>query len=207
MARMEYSLYDGRGRRKYLVASERNAFLQAAIRAGGEMATFCAVLTFSGARISEALALTPERIDEGNGTIIFETLKRRKKGLYRAIPVPRNLLRRLDRVHQYREARHDPVKAGARLWTWCRSTGWRHVKLLMKSVGIPDYLATPKSLRHSFGTEGVGKLVPLTLVKELLGHADIRSTEIYTMVVGREKRVLTQRTWPKNAEQMLRISG
>src|ERR1700761_6540622 len=85
-SQMEWSLYDGRGRRKYLVPKERGSFLQAALQVGGKTASFCAVLMFSGARISEVLALTPERIDDGNQTIIFETLKRRSKGVYRAVP-------------------------------------------------------------------------------------------------------------------------
>ena len=50
--------------------------------------TFCAVLAYSGCRISEALALTSEAIDTAAGTIVFETLKKRKSGVYRAVPAP-----------------------------------------------------------------------------------------------------------------------
>src|SRR3978361_370115 len=84
--RMAYSLYDERGRRKYLVPVERKTFLQAALDVGGETASFCAVMVFCGTRISEALALTPERIDDGNCTINVTTLKRRAP-VIRAIPV------------------------------------------------------------------------------------------------------------------------
>src|ERR1700759_3108574 len=72
---MDWSLYDIRGRRKYLAASERGAFLRAALLTRGKVGSFCAVLTLCGARISEVLALTPERIDDTNCTITFETLK------------------------------------------------------------------------------------------------------------------------------------
>src|ERR1700677_1211574 len=99
---MPWSLFDPRGRRKYLVPKERWAFLNAALGVGGAVATFCAVLAFSGARISEVLALTPERIDDANGAINFETLKRRQRGIIRAVPVPRNLFSLLDSVHGFR---------------------------------------------------------------------------------------------------------
>lgn len=45
------------------------------------------MLHASGARISEALALTPARIDIAGRRVVFETLKRRKRGLYRAVPL------------------------------------------------------------------------------------------------------------------------
>lgn len=122
---MAWSLNDPRGRRKYLVALERRAFLQAAMNIGGKTGSFCAVLALCGARISEVLALTPERIDDGNCAINFETLKRRKRGVIRSVPVPRKLLYYLDGVHHYRGAQLDPKDAGQRLWPWCRTTAWR----------------------------------------------------------------------------------
>mgnify|MGYP002386086088 FL=1 len=112
---MAWSLHDGRGRRKYLVAIERGAFLQAALDLGGKTASFCAVLVLCGARISEVLALTPERIDDGNCAINFETLKRRKRGVIRSVPVPKKLLYHLESIHHYRCAQSDPETASRRL--------------------------------------------------------------------------------------------
>lgn len=192
---MDWSLYDGRGRRKYLVGRERGAFLRAALQVGGPIATFCAVLTLCGARISEALSLTPERIDEASGTITFMTLKQRGKVTFRAVPVPRHLLRYLDGVHHYREAQRDPERAMQRLWPWSRTTGWRHVKRVMCRTSNPSYLATARALRHAFGAEAASKSVSLTLIKKWMGHRDIRTTEIYTSLVGREERLLASRTW------------
>jgi len=199
---MEWSLYDGRGRRKYLVARERRAFLRAALQVRGKTASFCAVLMLTGARISEVLALTPERIDNANCAINFETLKRRKKGVIRAVPVPRNLLMYLETVHHYRDAQRDPVNAGARLWPWSRTTAWRRVKQVMKLSANPDFLAKPKSLRHAFGAEAASKLVSLTLIKKWMGHASLRSTEVYTALVGAEERALARRTW-ETSERLL----
>jgi integrase len=79
-------LYDQNGHRKYLTPSEREAFLKAADAASREVRTFCALLTYTGCTISEALALTADRVDLQAGAIVFETLKKRKRGIYRPVP-------------------------------------------------------------------------------------------------------------------------
>jgi integrase len=72
-------LYDTQGRRLYLTSAERDAFLDAATQADRPIRTLCSVLYYTGCRISEALALTPRRIDINEQTIIFETLKKRRR--------------------------------------------------------------------------------------------------------------------------------
>jgi integrase/recombinase XerD len=192
---MEYSLYDTYGRRKYLVPVERSRFLQAALEAKGKTASFCAVLALSGARISEVLSLTPERIDEANGAINFETLKQRRRGQTRAVPVPRELILFLNCVHNVGEAQRDPALARERLWTWSRTTAWRRVKAVMHMASAPSFVAMPKALRHAFGVEATMENVALTMVQRWLGHKDIKTTTIYTTVVGPEERALAKRTW------------
>jgi len=196
---MSWSLYDTRGRRKYLVPKERWAFLDAALEVGGTVGTFCAVLAFCGPRISEALALTPERIDDGNAAINFETLKRRQKGVSRAVPVPRKLLDHLNAVHHYREAQLDVSRASERIWPWSRTTAWRRVKEVMRLSRQPEYVAKPKALRHAFGAEAALNQVSLTLVKKWMGHAKLETTEIYTSLIGKEERYLAQLTWRRAA--------
>jgi integrase len=92
-------LYDTEGRRLYLTSAERDAFLDAATEADRPVRTLCAVLYYTGCRISEALALTPRRVDIGGQTIIFESLKKRRRGVYRAVPVPETLIDTLDLAH------------------------------------------------------------------------------------------------------------
>jgi integrase len=200
--RMEWSLFDGRGRRKYLVPLERRAFLQAALGVRGKVASFCAVLVFTGGRISEVLALTPERIDDGNCAINLETLKRRKRGITRAIPVPRKLLYFLEAVHHYREAQGDSDKMGARLWPWSRTTAWRRVKDVMRLARVPDHLSKPKAVRHAFGAAGTIGKITLSMIQHWLGHADIRTTSIYTTVIGSDARKLAQKTWKGLQERL-----
>ncbi len=97
-------LHDPNGKRLYLTAEERRAFLAAAARAARPVRTFCGVLHTTGCRISEALALTPERVDLTGKAVVFESLKKRRRGVYRAVPVPPGLLDELDLVHGIREA-------------------------------------------------------------------------------------------------------
>jgi integrase/recombinase XerD len=189
---MNGSLFDGRGNRKYLIARERRAFVCKALEKGGKIATFCLTLAFTGARISEVLALTPERLDGGDHAIVLETLKRRKKGIFRAIPVPSKLLKRLYRVHAVHSSFCDPK---ARLWTWSRTTAWQNVKSVLYEAGVREPLATPRAVRHAFGVDAVQNGVALNILQRWMGHARIETTAIYANVIGREERALARRTW------------
>ena len=71
--------------------------------AAGELRTFVGVLLHTGCCISETLALTADRVDLREGVIVFESLKKRKRGVYRAVPVPPKLLDELQLVHRTRE--------------------------------------------------------------------------------------------------------
>lgn len=192
---MEYSLFDPIGRRKYLLPIERARFLQAALDIKGTTASFCAVLALSGARLSEVLALTSNRIDEENGTISFETLKQRKRGQIRAVPIPPELILFLNAVHQFKDTQLNSEQAQKRLWPWSRTTAWRRVKAVMRLASTPHFVAKPRALRHAFGVEAIMENVALTMVQRWLGHADIQTTAIYTTATGPEERELARRTW------------
>lgn len=188
-------LYDPEGNRKYLTATERNAFLDAAERRPAEVRTFCRVLAFSGARISEILALTPQHVDRLAGVIIVESLKKRRRGIFRALPVPAELLDELEQVHGIRDCQIDPNRSSGRIWTWCRTTAWRHVKACMEEAGISGQQAMPKGLRHGFGLGVLQSGVPINLLKKWLGHSRLTTTEIYADAVGAEEQAIASRFW------------
>src|SRR5580704_18838943 len=129
-------LYDFAGRRKYLTPAERQEFLRAAETAPQAVQTFCATLAHTGCRISEALALTAARVDVGAGVLVFESLKKRRKGIYRAVPVPPDFLETLEAVHDL------GALGDARLWDWSRTTGWRRVREVMNAAAIRGLCAT-----------------------------------------------------------------
>ena len=98
--------------------------------------TFCLMLAYTGARVSEVLALTPRRFDLAAHLVIIESLKKRRRGVYRAIPVPATLLAELDRVHALARAKQDDTLADQRIWRWCRTTSWNYVKTCMAPVAF-----------------------------------------------------------------------
>lgn len=182
-------IYDVNGRRKYLTPEERLEFLRAAERAAPAVCTFCETLAHSGCRISEGLALTGHRCDVDAGVLVFESLKKRKKGVYRAVPVPPDFLERLEEVHGLDELGEH------RLWPWSRSTAWRRVKAVLEAAEIKGPHATPRGLRHGFGIKAVTSDIPLGVTQKWMGHANIASTAIYTNAVGPEEVRLAERMW------------
>jgi integrase len=189
------SLYNSTGGRKYLNAAERRRFLKAARLTDPATRVFCLVLEWSGARLSEVLALTPASFDLDSGIVGIETLKRRKRGVVRQVPLPRFILRDLDRVFGLRRAQHEPYLADKRLWKWSRTTAWRRVKAVMVIARVMGTPAMPKGLRHGFGVNAFQANVPGHLVQRWLGHASSRTTSIYGDVVGPEERAIAARMW------------
>ncbi len=184
------SLFGRSGSRKYLNAAERRRFVEAARGMPAKIRLFCLTLRWTGARISEVLALTPAAIDIESGVPSIQTLKRRKQGIVRQVPLPPNLLRELDRVFKLRIAQRDPQLATLRLRRWSRTTAWRCVKAVMAAAGIIGTPAMPKGLRHGFGVNAFQSNVPPHLVQRWLGHASLRTTAIYGDVVGPEERAV-----------------
>jgi integrase len=136
--------------------------------------------------------LTVDRIDLENEVIVFETLKKRRTGVYRSVPVPDKLLNTLELVHQIRR----PGKANRLLWTWSRVTAWRYVKAVMTSAQIQKGPQTsPKGLRHGYGVNAISSGVPLNMLSKWMGHSAIETTSIYTNAVGNEQKQISAKMW------------
>ena len=183
-------LYDTQSHRLYLTGSERDDFRRAAEKASREVRTYCHTLLYTGCRPSEALALTANRVDFQAQAITFESRKKRRSGIYRAVPVPAALLDALDLVHGIRDR-----KTRARLWTWSLKTAYTRVVEVMKAADIAGPQASPKGLRHGFGVACIEKGIPLNLVQRWLGHAQLATTAIYADAVGEEERGIAARLW------------
>jgi integrase len=189
-------LYDIQGNRKYLSSGERRAFMRAAANADPAVETFCLTLAYTGARISEVLALTPRRFDFSVRGITIESLKKRRRGVFRTIPVPESLLERLDEVHGVKDAETDNARCDARIWCWCRTTAWTRVKEVMSDAGVSSAWGVPKGLRHGLCVEcTTDAQIPLNIVQRWLGHSRIETTAIYANAVGKEERALAERMW------------
>jgi integrase/recombinase XerD len=182
-------MFDQRGNRKYLNPLERRAFLKAVKHEPDALRrAFCLTLFYTGCRISEALNLTAERLDLTGRAVVFETLKRRKRGHFRAVPVPDSLVALLRQIL----ANLDP---SVRVWKFSRATGYRLVTDYMEEAEIAGGMACPKGLRHGFAVACLAQKIPLPTVQKWLGHARLETTAIYLDVSGDEERTLAKRLW------------
>lgn len=158
--------------------------------------TFCLVVTETGCRISEALNLTSDRIDLEAGTINFESLKKRRRGVYRAVPVSPDVLAELRRAHGLAPSTGKETKP-FKLWPWARMTAYRHILTVMKAAKIEGPHATPKGLRHGFAIAALEAGVPINLVQRWMGHSSLATTAIYANAMGAEERRFASRLWGK----------
>ena len=134
-------------------------------------------------------------MDLDAGVVIFESLKKRRTGLYRAVPVPPAVLNALDLVHDLKARQRCPQARETRLWPWSRATAWRRVVGVMRDARLDGPQATPKGLRHGFGVQAVAKGIPLNMVQKWLGHAQLSTTAIYADAVGAEEQEIASRMW------------
>ena len=185
-------MFDRRGGRKYLNEVERHSFLRAAREESDpKRRAFCLALFYTGCRISEGLALLGERVDLSQKSVVFETLKRRRKGMFRAVPIPDSLASLLGEIR-------DNTDHSTRLWKMSRPTAYRIVKECMKRAGVTGGMASPKGLRHGFAIACLAQNIPLTTVQKWLGHARLETTAIYLAVSGDEERNLARRLWDES---------
>lgn len=188
----EMKLYSDSGQRLYLNTSERDRFEKACKLQVRETMTFALTLLYTGCRLSEALHIKVKHIDLENHSIGIESLKKRKKGLFRSIPVPEKLIESLDLVHGLRESKNKSLL----LWSFTRMTGWRKIKEIMNTARIEGPQATAKGLRHGFGVHAIAECeIPETMVQKWLGHAELKTTAIYVNALGKEERSIAERMW------------
>ena len=189
-----FSLYSPAGGRKYLNAAERQRALAVMAKLQTDHALFALVLAWTGARVSEVLALTPASFQIESGIVAFQTLKRRKHCV-REVPIPPELMTALARHFELPAMQRDPQEADHRLWPWSRVTAWRHIKRVMSLAHIAGRQACPRGLRHAFGVGTLQAGVPLNVAQRWLGHARMSTTAIYAEVSGPEETAFAKRFW------------
>ena len=192
-----FSLYGASGARKYLNREERGRVLAAMRTLPPSRALFALTLAWTGARVSEVLALTPPSFQVERGVVAIRTLKRRRH-VVREVPIPPELMAALDRHFRLADMQHDPATAHVRIWPWRRETAWRLIKQVMAAASVSGLAASPRGLRHGFCVGSLQAGVPLNLAQRWLGHARISTTAIYASACGPEEQAMAARFWRAN---------
>jgi len=143
-------------------------------------AAVMALLYGSGLRISEALGLKRRDVPlPGQGDVLVVTGKGNKT---RMVPVLQNVL---ELIQDYVAMCPHPLTADGPIFVGARGGPLkaRIIQLTMArlrgALGLPDS-ATPHALRHSFATHLLSRGGDLRAIQELLGHASLSTTQIYT---------------------------
>lgn len=142
------------------------------------------LLYSTGARISEAVGLDVDDLDVDERTAVLTG----KGGHQRLVPVGRPALEALDAY--FVRARPVLVERGrgssavflnSRGTRLSRQSAWHTLKAAAERAGITREVS-PHVLRHSFATHLLEGGADVRVVQELLGHASVATTQVYTMV-------------------------
>ncbi|MFB9140997.1 tyrosine recombinase XerC [Maritalea porphyrae] len=133
----------------------------------------------AGLRISEALALTKNDLKEQNGLRILG-----KGGKTRMVPILaaiNDAINEYKRLCPFNPGDNDPIFRGVRGGPLNPRLIQLKMQKLRSAFGLPNS-ATPHALRHSFATHLLAGGGDLRAIQELLGHASLSTTQIYTKV-------------------------
>jgi integrase/recombinase XerD len=161
----------------------------------------------AGLRVSEAVGL------EKNGVDLEERLVRSigKGDKERMVPLGRSaadaLRRYLSRGRPFLDRRHRPeLFLNAKGGPLTRAGAFLILRRLAERAGLEPARIHPHLLRHSFATHLLEGGADLRSVQEMLGHADLATTELYTHVTDRRRREAYFSAHP-HAKRKLKVSA
>jgi integrase/recombinase XerD len=142
------------------------------------------LLYSTGARISEAVGIDLDDLDVANRTVLL----RGKGGKQRLVPVGRPALAAVDgylvRARPGLAARGRGTPAlllNARGGRLSRQSAWHALRGAAETAGL-SAAVSPHTLRHCFATHLLAGGADVRVVQELLGHASVTTTQVYTNV-------------------------
>ncbi len=133
----------------------------------------------SGLRIAEALSLTGR--DAVMGEVLQVTGKGGKQRMVPVLPITRAAVAEYARACPWPLTPAEPLFRGAKGGPLSQGMVQKAMAQARRALGLPD-TATPHALRHSFATHLLSAGADLRSLQELLGHASLGSTQIYTRV-------------------------
>ncbi|MEP2942414.1 MAG: tyrosine recombinase XerC [Hyphomicrobiales bacterium] len=143
-----------------------------------------AVLTLcyaAGLRISEALSLTYANAPDARAQAMRIIGKGGKERVVPLLPVISETIAAYIKLCPYALGAQEPLFRGARGGALNPRMVQKAMERLRSALGLPES-ATPHALRHSFATHLLSRGGDLRTIQELLGHASLSTTQIYTGV-------------------------
>ena len=134
-----------------------------------------------GLRISEALSLTLKTAPLNGRDVMHITGKGGKERMVPALEIVSLAIERYVRLCPYAFDADQPLFLGARGGPLSPRLIQLAMEKMRGELGLPD-TATPLALRHSFATHLLSAGADLRQIQELLGHASLSTTQIYTEV-------------------------
>jgi integrase/recombinase XerC len=145
-------------------------------------AAVLALLYGSGLRISEALGLKRQDMPtSGESGVIKVVGKGNKQRMVPVLPQVSQLIANYVAICPYDLPPNGPLFVGARGGVLSPRIVQLVMERLRGALSLPD-TATPHALRHSFATHLLARGGDLRAIQELLGHASLSTTQIYTAV-------------------------
>lgn len=142
------------------------------------------VLYATGLRVTELVSLNVDDVNTASATVRIVRPKDQRERLVpiheRAVEPLQEYLER-GRVQLLRDPEEPALFLNHRGQRLTRQGLWLIVKHYVREVGIREEV-TPHTLRHTFATHLVDKKADLEYVQELLGHANISTTQVYAQV-------------------------
>ena len=142
-------------------------------------AAVLALLYGAGLRISEALGL--KRVDAGARDAVTVMGKGKKQRMVPLLPQVQKLIADYVALCPYDLTGDGPLFVGAKGGPLSPRIVQLAMARLRGALGLPE-TATPHALRHSFATHLLARGGDLRSIQELLGHASLATTQIYTAV-------------------------
>ncbi|MGY1794712.1 site-specific tyrosine recombinase XerD [Geodermatophilus sp. SYSU D00525] len=161
------------------------------------------VLYGTGARISEAVGLAVDDLDRGQAVVRLAG----KGGKERIVPVGSYALRAVeDYLVRARPALAAAGRGGvrggrlflnARGGPLSRQSAWAILRSAAERAGLDLEHVSPHTLRHSFATHLLDGGADVRVVQELLGHASVTTTQVYTLVTVDKLREVYASSHPR----------
>ena len=189
----------GKALPKYLTEAEVTRLLQVAEQEDLRLYTILEVLYASGMRISELVEL-PVKAVLKDAQMIYIVGKGNKE---RQVPLSEPARKALRVWENYREEMLPVGRVNKWLFPSKSQTGhltrdgfFKHLKQLALKAGIAPEKVSPHVFRHSFASHLIAHDADLRSVQQMLGHADIATTEIYTHVLPDRLKKIVEKAHP-----------